>query len=144
MENLVAAAELLAREQTHGAHVVQTELAGPVELCLVGKVAYRLFVVHRAVLNGPHHTLLEVEVVVALKRLAVGGLARHRVDVLALGVVEEVVDTAAGLYEVVIPGHHAVEVEAGGDEVEFLVQREVGVDAGRHVGLHTGEGQVLG
>ena len=122
---------------------MQTKLATPVELQLIVQVTLSLIVVNLTALGSPLVTHGVVEAVITLVRLLILCNTCLWVDPLQLRVIIQVGDTATILTEHVIPSNQTTERQTFRDEVEFLLQNEVGIDTGRGNGLYTTDRRCL-
>ena len=114
-----------------------TELTPPVQLYLIVQVTLGAPVVHATTLCAPLVTHGVVETVISLVRLLIGNSTCLRINPLELWIIIQVGNTTTILTEHVIPGDHTTKCQTLGDEVELLLQDEVGIDTGRSNGLHT-------
>ena len=119
-----------------------TKGTGPVQLHLIVQVTG--YVIHITAISAPLVTLRIVELIVGFYRLLVVRDTCFGINPFDLRVIVEVVDTTATFREVVIPCNHGTGIQALGDEVQVLLQHEVGIDAGRGLILCTTQGQTHG
>ena len=134
---------LLSGEESHGRNVVVSELTGPVQLQLVIEIAHGCVVIYGASFGGPVHTLLPIKLVVAFKFLSQSHLSGLRIDIFRRRSVVKVVDSATAFHKDIIPGNRSAGIQSLGNEIQFLFQCEVGVDARRRNLAHTADGEVL-
>ena len=105
-----------------------SKLASPVELQLIVEVANSLVIIYRTTFRFPVHTLLPIKLILSLKFFTISNLTCFRINILSLGFIIQVIDTSSCLNKNIIPRDSTTEIQAFGDEVEFLLQGKVGID----------------
>ena len=107
-----------------------TELASPIELCLIEEVTLGKIVVERTRICLPCDGLHKIKVIFTTWLLLIGYHTRYRVDILILGCMIEVIDTSACLHKHVIPRYDGRCLQSLSNKGKILLERKVGVDTG--------------
>ena len=116
----------VAAEQAQGCHLMIAELTGIVQLQGVIQLTIGTSYIYTSCCGSPTHLLLVWCILCLVPAGVVADVTRFRVDVLIERVIVLVIDTTAALVHCIIIRKTTLELQSLCNEVQFLLQDEVG------------------